>query len=356
MTAQPRGGSIGETGARADAGTDRALPRQRARAADARPDLVAARAQLRSSLADAVTGFERHLQLERGRSLHTVRAYVGDVVGLLAHAHAAGCHEVADLDLAALRSWLASVRASGAARTTLARRAAAARTFTGWATREGLMAADAGELLASPRPHRALPAVLGTDEAAELIERVAAPLAEAGAPADPVARALQLRDTLILELLYATGARVGELVALDIDDLDRQRRVARVFGKGAKERTVPFGQPADDALGDWLEHGRAVLAAPGSGPALLLGQRGRRIDPRTVRRAVHGAVAQVPGAPDLGPHGLRHTAATHLLEGGADLRAVQELLGHASLATTQIYTHVSVERLRRTFEQAHPRA
>jgi len=143
---------------------------------------------------------------------------------------------------------------------------------------------------------------------------------------------------------------------LDIDDIDRGRRVLRVLGKGAKERTVPFGLPADDALARWLADGRQRLLGPASGAALLLGVRGRRIDPRTVRRVVHAAAARVPGAADIGPHGLRHSAATHMLEGGADLRAVQELLGHASLATTQIYTHVSVERLRRTFDQAHPRA
>lgn len=339
--------------------SDRPLPRQRARAADARPDLLAARGGLAAGPAEAVARFERHLRLERGRSPHTVRAYVGDVVSLLAHAQAAGCDRLVDLDLAALRSWLASVRAQGAARTTLARRAAAARTFTGWAARESLLPGDVGELLASPRAHRTLPPVLGADEAAELIQRSAAPRpvnpASSG-PSDAAQAAVQVRDTAILELLYATGARVAELVALDIDDVDRRRRVVRLFGKGAKERTVPFGVPADDAVALWLERGRPALAVEGSGAALLLGIRGRRIDPRSIRRMVHLAVAQVPGAPDVGPHGLRHTAATHLLEGGADLRAVQELLGHASLATTQIYTHVSVERLRRTFEQAHPRA
>lgn len=341
------------------ASRDRPLPRQRARVADARPDLLGAREALAAGPADAVARFERHLSLERGRSPHTVRAYVGDVVSLLAHAQAAGCDRLSDLDLAALRSWLAAIRAQGAARTTLARRAASARTFTGWAARESLLPGDVGELLASPRPHRTLPPVLGADEAAELIQRSAAPRPDAsgeGGPPDPAGLAVRLRDTAILELLYATGARVAELVALDIDDVDRRRRVVRLFGKGAKERVVPFGLPADDAVAAWLDHGRGSLAIEGSGPALLLGARGRRIDPRTIRRMVHLAVAQVPGAPDVGPHGLRHTAATHLLEGGADLRAVQELLGHASLATTQIYTHVSVERLRRTFEQAHPRA
>ena len=316
--------------------------------------MIAARSQLPQPFGDAVDRFERHLRLERGRSAHTVRAYVGDVVSLLTHAHRGGCNSLDALDLAYLRSWLAGIRAGGAARTTLARRAAAARTFTAWAAREGLLPSDAGELLASPRPHRTLPPVLGADEATALIERAAPARAVEGD--DPSVRAVALRDGLILELLYATGARVAELVALDIDDVDRRRRVVRLFGKGAKERTVPYGIPADDALDSWLVNGRGILVGPGSGPALLLGARGGRIDPRAVRRVVHEAVARVPGAPDVGPHGLRHSAATHLLEGGADLRAVQELLGHASLATTQIYTHVSVERLRRTFDQAHPRA
>ena len=164
------------------------------------------------------------------------------------------------------------------------------------------------------------------------------------------------RDVAILELLYATGIRVGELCGLDVDDLDHERRVVRVFGKGRKERTVPFGRPAERAVDAWLRTGRPALMAPGAGGALFLGARGRRIDQRAVRTLVHARLRDVPGAPDLGPHGLRHTAATHLLEGGADLRTVQELLGHASLATTQIYTHVSTDRLRQAFRQAHPRA
>jgi integrase/recombinase XerC len=159
-----------------------------------------------------------------------------------------------------------------------------------------------------------------------------------------------------LELLYATGIRVGELVGLDIDDVDRHRNVVRVLGKGRKERTVPFGAPAAAAVDAWLARGRPRLVRAGSGPALFLGARGARLDQRAVRTLVHRSVAAVPGAPDLAPHGLRHSAATHLLEGGADLRSVQELLGHASLATTQLYTHVSTDRLRRAYQQAHPRA
>jgi integrase/recombinase XerC len=167
---------------------------------------------------------------------------------------------------------------------------------------------------------------------------------------------LGLRDAAIVELLYATGIRVSELCGLDIDDLELGRRTARVLGKGAKERTVPLGEPAIAAVESWLSRGRPQLATGSSGPALLLGARGARIDPRTARRAVHERLTAVDGVPDLGPHGLRHSAATHLLEGGADLRSVQELLGHGTLATTQIYTHVSIERLRATYDRAHPRA
>jgi integrase/recombinase XerC len=316
-----------------------------ARTGDDRVDLVGLRADLQPGLTRTVDAFERYLRLERNRSAHTVRAYVGDVVSLLDHLRRLGGVAVADLDLQVLRSWLARQRGTGAARSTLARRAASARTFTAWAHTAGYLAADPGELLASPRPHRALPAVLAADEAGALMD---------SGPADPTP--IDRRDRMIVEILYATGIRVGELVRLDIDDIDRARRVVRVFGKGSKERMVPYGLAMERALDDWLRNGRQVLVTESSGPALLLGARGGRIDQRTVRRVVHERVRQVPGAPDLGPHGLRHTAATHLLDGGADLRAVQELLGHASLATTQIYTHVSVERLLHAYSQAHPRA
>jgi integrase/recombinase XerC len=308
-----------------------------------RPDLIARRAGLPPAMARAVGDFERHLALERNRSAHTVRAYVGDVVGLLDHVARLGGRTPADVGRGQLRGWLAIQRNSGAARTTLARRSAALRTFTAWAHRAGLIADDPGQLLATPRAHRTLPPVLRADEAASALER------RGESP-------LELRDQLIVELLYASGVRVSELVGLDVDDIDRGRRTLRVLGKGAKERTVPYGLPADRALEAWLRGGRPALARAGSGPALLLGARGGRIDPRAVRTVVHDRLGSVPGAPDLGPHGLRHSAATHLLEGGADLRTVQELLGHASLATTQIYTHVSVERLRQVYRQAHPRA
>jgi integrase/recombinase XerC len=306
---------------------------------------AARRAALPAAIAGVVDRFERHLALERNLSPHSVRAYLTDVVGLLDHAGRMGCRDLGELDIQVLRSWLARLRSTGAARTTLARRAAAARTFTAWAHRTGLLAGDPAAQLASPRAHRTLPPILRQDQASALVER---PAEDDG----PVG----LRDRLVLELLYATGIRVGELVGLDVDDVDRHRRVVRVVGKGDKQRSVPYGAPAERALDAWLRRGRPALAGPASGPALVLGARGRRVDPRAVRRLVHEHLAALPDAPDLGPHGLRHSAATHLLEGGADLRAVQEILGHASLSTTQIYTHVSVERLRAAYRQAHPRA
>jgi integrase/recombinase XerC len=292
--------------------------------------------------------YERHLVSERDLAPHTVRAYLADVAGLLEHADRMGRADISDLDLRTLRSWLAHQQVTGRSRTTLARRATAVRVFTAWLARTGRIAQDVGASLRSPKPRQTLPPVLRQDEAAQLIA-AAARLADDGSP-------VGLRDTAMLELLYATGLRVGELVALDVDDADRGRNVVRVLGKGRKERTVPFGIPAAEALDAWVTLGRPQLMAPGAGAALFLGARGRRIDQRAVRTVVHSRIRDVPGAPDIGPHGLRHTAATHLLEGGADLRSVQELLGHASLATTQLYTHVSTERLRRAYRQAHPRA
>jgi integrase/recombinase XerC len=305
-------------------------------------------AALPAALADALEGFTRHLRSERGLSEHSVRAYRGDVTTLLEHARRMGRDEPAALDLLVLRSWLAGQASRGMARTTLARRAAAARGFTAWAARERLVATDPGALLATPRTGRTLPGVLRQDEADALLH-VAGLAADDDSPTG-------IRDLAVLELLYASGIRVGELCGLDLDDVDPARRVVRVLGKGAKERTVPIGLPALRAVERWQGEGRPRLVGPGSGAALFLGSRGGRIDPRTVRRIVHTLLGHVPGAPDLGPHGLRHSAATHLLEGGADLRSVQELLGHATLATTQIYTHVSVDRLKATYDQAHPRA
>jgi integrase/recombinase XerC len=297
---------------------------------------------------DALADYERHLRSVRGLSPHSVRAYLADAASLLDHATRMGRDQVAVVDLPVLRSWLARLAATGQARSSVARRAAAARSFTGWARSDGLAAADAGALLATPKAVRALPDVLRQDEAVALLD-VAILAADDGSPTG-------LRDLAVLEVLYASGIRVGEMCGLDLGDVDRSRLLLRVLGKGDKERVVPLGQPALRALDRWLEHGRPALVSARSGTALFLGARGGRIDQRTVRRTVHELLRHVPGAPDLGPHGLRHSAATHLLEGGADLRSVQELLGHATLATTQVYTHVSVDRLKATYDQAHPRA
>lgn len=298
----------------------------------------------------AIERFADHVRLEMGRSAHTVRAYVADVSSLAACAVERGEHRVGELSLLTLRAWLAAQERAGLARSTMARRAASARAFTAWASQRGILPSDVAARLASPKRSHRLPSVLTVDQ-------VDAVLAAAGTPtADDVDPAVPLRDAAMLELLYATGIRVSELTGLDLTDVDHSRRTLRVIGKGNRQRTVPFGLPAARAVAAWIQEGRPRLVRPISGAAVFLGMRGGRIDPRVVRDVVHRAVSLVEGAPDIGPHGLRHSAATHVLEGGADLRAVQEILGHASLATTQIYTHVSVERLRTTFEQAHPRA
>ncbi|SCF39243.1 integrase/recombinase XerC [Micromonospora purpureochromogenes] len=345
------------------------------------------------AMREAVDDFAEHLARVRNRSAHTVRAYVADVVSLLDHAVRMGCSAPGELDLTVLRSWLARQRTVGAARTSLARRAAAARTFSAWAHRAGVLPTDVAAPLSSPRAHRDLPTVLRADQAAALVEAPdrrpsATRPAEATGPAAgthpdaarpdaaghrddsaigatrqdgpagtarPEDEPVRLRDRVLLELLYGTGVRVSEACGLDVADVDHGRRVVRVLGKGGRERSVPYGVPAQRAIDDWLRSGRPALVVPGSGEALLLGARGGRLNPTTARRIVAG-YAESLGLPRVSPHGLRHSAATHLLEGGADLRAVQELLGHSSLGSTQIYTHVSVERLRAAYRQAHPRA
>lgn len=299
----------------------------------------------------ALAAYERHLTSERDLSEHSVRAYLADLWTLAEHACRMGVTEPAALELSVLRSWLAGQQTRGRARSTLARRSTAARVFTSWLVRTGRAEVDAGALLASPKARRPLPPALSQQQARRLVEVTGAHVLD-----DDADRPVVLRDLAMIELLYATGIRVGELVGANLLDLDEERRVIRVLGKGRKERSVPYGVPAEDALRDWIELGRPTLRTPASGSALFLGVRGGRIDARVVRRVVHARLAEVPEAPDLGPHGLRHTAATHLLEGGADLRSVQELLGHASMNTTQIYTHVSAERLRAAYRLAHPRA
>ena len=301
-----------------------------------------------AEFSSALRGFSRYLSYERGRSEHTVRAYEGDLGLLLDYAVTSGVRTLAGIDLGVLRGWLGELSANGRARSSLARRAATARSFTGWALREELITTDPALRLRAPRREKTLPGVLRTGQMDSLFESLATAAGEGG----PVA----LRDRAVVELLYATGLRVGELTGLDRDDVNAERRTLTVIGKGNKERTVPFGQPAALAMDDWLHRGRPALATADSGPALFLGKRGRRIDQRQVRSVVARLFEELGDTGATGPHALRHSAATHLLDGGADLRAVQEILGHSSLATTQLYTHVSVDRLKASYQQAHPRA
>lgn len=295
----------------------------------------------------AVEVFVEHLQNVRRLSPATVRAYRSDLRDL---GESLSRHALQDVDLEALRDWLWRATQRGDARSTLARRAAAARSFFNWATDEGLVEHDPSLRLIAPKRGRTLPTVASHDAMTTLLDE----RREAAASGDPIA----IRDHAVLELLYGAGIRVSELCGLDIDDLDLERGTARVLGKGAKERVVPFGVPARTALGAYLTRARPVLAARRDTPtpAVFLGARGARLGPRTVYAVVADALAPYVGAETVGPHALRHTAATHLLDGGADLRAVQEILGHASLGTTQIYTHVSAERLTATYRLAHPRA
>lgn len=290
----------------------------------------------------------------RSRSPATVRAYRSDARSLLEYLSRGGDGPASAgelggaLTLPALRGWLADQVGRGAARSSVARRVAAARSFSAWAARAGLLRADGAARLEAPRPRRHLPEILDAGQAGEALRTADLGAAEG----DPIA----LRDRLVVELLYSCGIRVAELCGLDIDDIDSGRRVLRVVGKGDRERAVPYGVPAERALRAWIDAGRPALATSSSGAALLLGARGGRLDPRAARRIVNEVTAATPGAPTVSPHALRHSAATHLLEGGADLRHVQELLGHSTPATTQIYTHVSAERLRAAYRGAHPRA
>lgn len=294
-----------------------------------------------------VDAFRTHLLAERGLSQHTVRAYCADVEDALAFARRRG-RSWADTDLATLRAWLSTMVAAGRSRATVARRGAAVRTFFAWTHDRGLVVRDPAQRLVAARGRSPLPTALEVGDVARLVEAARDEAGE-GTP-DAV------RDWALVELLYATGVRVGELVGADVDDVERADRTLRVLGKGAKERVVPFGVPAQRALDHYLEVARPVLVRRGAGtPALLVGARGGRLDQRRAREVVH-RLARRAGVEDVAPHALRHTAATHLLQGGSDLRSVQELLGHASLATTQRYTHVTPDRLRRSYELAHPRA
>lgn len=297
--------------------------------------------------AAAAHAFTDHLARVRRLSPATVRAYRSDLRDL---AETVGELEVDQVTLETLRDWLWRATQRGDARSTLARRAAAARSFFSWAHEQQLVDHDPSLRLVAPKRGRTLPTIASQDAMTALLDAQR----RAASAGDPIA----LRDHAILELLYGTGIRVSELCGLDVDDLDLDRGTARAMGKGAKERVVPFGVPAREAAGSYLSRGRPSLAARTalSSPALFLGSRGARIGPRTVYSLVAEVLAPFVGEETVGPHALRHTAATHLLDGGADLRAVQEILGHASLGTTQIYTHVSAERLTATYRLAHPRA
>ena len=303
----------------------------------------------RAALVEVRSAFERYLEAERNLSVHTIRAYLGDLDSFFEHLASLDVTDFATLELAHIRSWLANQQVKGGARTTLSRRATSIRLFTKWATKKGYLVKDVGATLATPKGARTLPEVLTVADASLAMDAMAARVGEEEGP-------MSKRDAAMLEILYASGARVSELCGLDLEDIDYARSTIRVLGKGNKERTIPIGNPAMRALESWLKDGRDSLAGAKSERAVFLGARGKRIDQRTVRTMVYHALAALEGVEKMGPHALRHSAATHLLEGGADLRTVQEILGHASLATTQIYTHVSTERLQKAFKQAHPRA
>lgn len=301
-----------------------------------------------SPLERDIAAFVEHLDAERAFSDHTIRSYSADLARLAEHARDTKVTAAEELDLELLREWLWRSSQQGLAARTLARRASAARGFTAWLTRTGRIEADPGIRLASPKPAHTLPRVVGKEGIDLIIDRQTA----RAATGDPV----EIRDLAIIELLYASALRVSELVGLDLRSVDFERRTLRVRGKGNKERVVPFGAPAAKALLAYLDKARVAHAVDGSPDAVFLGARGGRMNVRSVYALVHRVLEDVPGSGPSGPHSLRHTAATHLLDGGADLRAVQEMLGHASLGTTQIYTHVSAERLKASYALAHPRA
>lgn len=308
-----------------------------------------------TTVRETLPGFADYLRAGRGLAERTVKAYLSDLRQFDAHLAGEASSDAGDdadrvdsVTVDELRDWLWKQSLAGMSRTTIARRAAAVRTYFGWLTAQEILAADPTARLASPRISRALPEVPSRATMRTLLD-AARSRALDGASTD-------VRDWAILELLYATAIRESELVGLDVTDVDVDERTARVLGKGAKQRIVPFGIPARDAVIDYLRRARPALCGPHSGTALFLGSRGGRVDPRIVYGVVERALASVPGARPAGPHSFRHAAATHMLDAGSDLRTVQELLGHESLGTTQIYTHVSLGRLVDVYRTAHPRA
>ena len=294
-----------------------------------------------------IAQYEEHLAMVRNLSDNSIRGYVGDLESFLAHMEKLNVPEFKDLTIEHIRSWLANLQTTGVARSTLTRRIVSIRAFTNWAATNGWLSSDLGANLAIPKAHRTLPEILNVDEAAQVIKALEVKAGEE-------VNAINLRDLAMLEVLYASGIRVSELCGLNLGDIDQSRNTLSVIGKGDRQRVVPLGIPAVKALQNYLSNGRGEFLNNKSADAVFLGSRGKRIDQRTVREVVYKAMKAVGAT--MGPHGLRHSAATHLLEGGADLRTVQEILGHASLATTQIYTHVSPERLQSAYKQAHPRA
>ena len=290
-----------------------------------------------------------HLLNERNLSDNSIRAYIADLESLLLHVNQLGVTEFSQLTINHIRSWLANLQSRGAARSSITRRVVSIRAFTYWGARNGWLPSDIGRDLVAPKPERHLPEVLDIDRAAMALEALHLRANEEPSP-------ISIRDVAIVETLYGSGIRVSELTGLNLDDVDRDRNTLRVIGKGNKERIVPIGIPAMRAIDTWISTGRIQLANNVTEKALFLGSRGKRIDQRVVRDVVYQATEAVGANKRMGPHALRHSAATHLLEGGADLRTVQEILGHSSLSTTQIYTHVSEERIKKAYEQAHPRA
>ena len=292
-----------------------------------------------------------HLRHGRGLSEHTIRAYSCDLDSLLDFlglGQDATAVEIARaLTTRRIRMWLGARAEGGASRSTLSRSTASIRSFTAWACERGLLEHDPSAALVSARADQRLPKVISASEASRLMEDARA-RARTGTEKD-------LRDWAILETIYASGMRVSELCGLDLRSIDEANATALVLGKGGKERVVPLTPLALEAIRVWTARARPAFAGRESGQALFLGERGGRIDPRVVRDMIHRETARA-GVPDLAPHALRHTAATHLLQGGADLRSVQEILGHSSLQTTQRYTHVDAERLAAVYRQAHPRA
>ena len=294
-----------------------------------------------------IAQYEEHLAMVRNLSDNSIRGYVGDLESFLAHMEKLKVLEFKDLTIEHIRSWLANLQTTGVARSTLTRRIVSIRAFTNWAASNGWLTSDLGANLSIPKAHRTLPEILDVDEAAQILKALEVKAGEE-------VSAVNLRDLAMLEVLYASGIRVSELCGLNLGDIDASRNTLSVIGKGDRQRVVPLGTPAMKALQNYLSNGRGEFLNNKSADAVFLGSRGKRIDQRTVREVVYEAMKAVGAT--MGPHGLRHSAATHLLEGGADLRTVQEILGHASLATTQIYTHVSPERLQSAYKQAHPRA